>query len=154
MTGTCSTCSLKFANAQEFYEHLDDCVLRVVQQVDPQDAVNASHLASVDDDENVKEMLTMQCPPANSVPMEADDAETDDNTLDGADVDMSDTDGNDDSGQPNMAEDGEGQRPHGTEDEKGSTSSSARRTAATDRSSGRTSGRGSIKSYKREVDPA
>ena len=30
-TGKCSTCSIAFANAQDFYEHLDDCVLRVVQ---------------------------------------------------------------------------------------------------------------------------
>ncbi|EDU49999.1 zinc finger containing protein [Pyrenophora tritici-repentis Pt-1C-BFP] len=26
VAGTCSTCSVTFANAQEFYEHLDDCV--------------------------------------------------------------------------------------------------------------------------------
>jgi hypothetical protein len=31
-TGKCSTCSNIFSNSQEFYEHLDDCVLRVVQQ--------------------------------------------------------------------------------------------------------------------------
>ncbi|KAF2870782.1 hypothetical protein BDV95DRAFT_574620 [Massariosphaeria phaeospora] len=39
VAGTCSTCSETFANAQEFYEHLDDCVLRVVQQADPVVAV-------------------------------------------------------------------------------------------------------------------
>ena len=31
-TGKCSTCSQTFISAQEFYEHLDDCVLRLVQQ--------------------------------------------------------------------------------------------------------------------------
>jgi len=35
LAGTCSTCSVTFANAQEFYEHLNDCVLRVVQQANP-----------------------------------------------------------------------------------------------------------------------
>ena len=31
-TGKCSTCGSTFNNAREFYEHLDDCVLRVVQE--------------------------------------------------------------------------------------------------------------------------
>jgi len=31
-TGKCSTCSSIFSNSQDFYEHLDDCVLRVMQQ--------------------------------------------------------------------------------------------------------------------------
>jgi hypothetical protein len=31
-TGKCSTCSEAFNNAQDFYEHLDDCVLGAVQQ--------------------------------------------------------------------------------------------------------------------------
>ncbi|KAF2747504.1 zinc finger-containing protein [Sporormia fimetaria CBS 119925] len=44
--GTCSTCSVTFANAQEFYEHLDDCVLRVVQQADPSDEINQRLLTS------------------------------------------------------------------------------------------------------------
>ena len=30
-TGKCSTCSATFKNVHDFYEHLDDCVLRVVQ---------------------------------------------------------------------------------------------------------------------------
>ncbi|EKG18310.1 Zinc finger C2H2-type/integrase DNA-binding protein [Macrophomina phaseolina MS6] len=55
--GTCSTCSVTFANAQEFYEHLDDCVLRVVQQADPAEAVNQKLLTSVADDDDVKETL-------------------------------------------------------------------------------------------------
>jgi hypothetical protein len=55
--GTCSTCSITFANAQEFYEHLDDCVLRVVQQIDPAEAINQKNLASVSDDAGVKDTL-------------------------------------------------------------------------------------------------
>ncbi len=31
-TGKCSTCLATFENAQAFYEHLDDCVLKVVLQ--------------------------------------------------------------------------------------------------------------------------
>ncbi|KAF3397058.1 hypothetical protein DPV78_007879 [Talaromyces pinophilus] len=34
-TGKCSTCSTTFSNAQDFYEHLDDCILRAVQQEEP-----------------------------------------------------------------------------------------------------------------------
>jgi hypothetical protein len=32
VTGKCSTCSVIFDNAQDFYEHLDDCVLRIVEK--------------------------------------------------------------------------------------------------------------------------
>lgn len=56
-TGTCSTCNVTFANAQDFYEHLDDCVLRVVQQIDPSEAINQKHLTSVNDDTKVKDTL-------------------------------------------------------------------------------------------------
>lgn len=56
-TGKCSTCGLGFNNAQEFYEHLDDCVLKVVQQEDPMEAVNAQHLGEVTDDRDVKATL-------------------------------------------------------------------------------------------------
>jgi hypothetical protein len=57
MAGTCSTCSVTFANAQEFYEHLDDCVLRVVQQTDPSEAINQKLLTSVADDKEVVETM-------------------------------------------------------------------------------------------------
>ncbi|RMD39663.1 hypothetical protein DV735_g5466, partial [Chaetothyriales sp. CBS 134920] len=49
-TGKCSTCSSTFSNAQDFYEHLDDCVLRVVQQEEPSEAINAQHLGSMAQD--------------------------------------------------------------------------------------------------------
>jgi hypothetical protein len=55
--GTCSTCSITFVNAQEFYEHLDDCVLRVVQQADPSEAINQRLLTSVAEDKDVTETL-------------------------------------------------------------------------------------------------
>jgi hypothetical protein len=57
LSGTCSTCSVTFANAQEFYEHLDDCVLRVVQQADPSEAINQKLLSSVADDAAVVETM-------------------------------------------------------------------------------------------------
>lgn len=56
-TGKCSTCSATFNNAQEFYEHLDDCVLRVVQQEEPSEANNERHLGAVANDDAVRETL-------------------------------------------------------------------------------------------------
>ncbi|PYH81710.1 hypothetical protein BO82DRAFT_283528 [Aspergillus uvarum CBS 121591] len=56
-TGKCSTCSITFSNAQDFYEHLDDCVLRVVQQEEPSEAINQQRLAEVDSDEEVKKTM-------------------------------------------------------------------------------------------------
>ena len=38
VAGTCSTCSVVFPDAQEFYEHLDHCVVRVVLQADSPEA--------------------------------------------------------------------------------------------------------------------
>ncbi|KND88507.1 Metallothionein expression activator [Tolypocladium ophioglossoides CBS 100239] len=56
-TGKCSTCSQTFSNAQDFYEHLDDCVLRIVQQEDPAEAINARRLAEVENDKSVHQTL-------------------------------------------------------------------------------------------------
>ncbi|KFA52364.1 hypothetical protein S40293_09859 [Stachybotrys chartarum IBT 40293] len=56
-TGKCSTCSQTFSNAQDFYEHLDDCVLRIVQQEDPAEAINAQRLAEVENDKIVHQTL-------------------------------------------------------------------------------------------------
>lgn len=56
-SGMCSTCGVTFASAQEFYEHLDDCVLRVVQQADPSEAVNEKLLGSVAEDQAVQETM-------------------------------------------------------------------------------------------------
>lgn len=56
-TGKCSTCTQTFSNAQDFYEHLDDCVLRIVQQEDPAEAINARRLAEVENDKEVHATL-------------------------------------------------------------------------------------------------
>ena len=57
VTGKCSTCSQLFANAQDFYEHLDDCVLHIVEQEDPAEAVNVANLREVEDDKAVLKTL-------------------------------------------------------------------------------------------------
>ncbi|EPS37123.1 hypothetical protein H072_9263 [Dactylellina haptotyla CBS 200.50] len=57
ITGKCSTCNATFANAQQFYEHLDDCVLSKVVKPEPEGEVNARNLDSVNDLEEVQESL-------------------------------------------------------------------------------------------------
>lgn len=63
--GMCSTCNNAFANAQDFYEHLDDCVLRVVQRADPSEAINEKLLSSVAEDEDVQASLKAHMLPTN-----------------------------------------------------------------------------------------
>ncbi|EWC47850.1 hypothetical protein DRE_02732 [Drechslerella stenobrocha 248] len=57
ITGKCSTCSATFANAQQFYEHLDDCVLSKVVKPEPEGDINSHNLDSVKDLEEVQESL-------------------------------------------------------------------------------------------------
>lgn len=47
-TGICSTCSVTFRNAQDFYEHLDDCVLRIVEQEISSESVNMALPSNVE----------------------------------------------------------------------------------------------------------
>ena len=56
-TGKCSTCSHVFKSPQEFYEHLDDCVLSVVQQEEPSEAINEKALTAISHDPVVQETL-------------------------------------------------------------------------------------------------
>ncbi|KAI4129080.1 MAG: hypothetical protein LQ338_002430 [Usnochroma carphineum] len=78
--GKCSTCSAMFNNAQDFYEHLDDCVLRVVQQEEPSEAINEQHLAEVANDQSVLETLDRNTvhASANAMPFGADEDDEDD----------------------------------------------------------------------------
>ncbi|EEP76694.1 conserved hypothetical protein [Uncinocarpus reesii 1704] len=81
-TGKCSTCTATFSSAQEFYEHLDDCVLRVVQQEEPSEAINMRRLAEVASDEAVKQtmkrhMLVGSAPDSTNNPLGEHDAEDD-----------------------------------------------------------------------------
>ena len=75
--GKCSTCSRMFHNAQEFYEHLDDCVLRVVQQEEPSEAINEQRLSEVVNDRAVQDTMERNMIPA-SMASTADDSEDDD----------------------------------------------------------------------------
>ncbi|KAI0197408.1 hypothetical protein EV127DRAFT_10279 [Xylaria flabelliformis] len=81
-TGKCSTCSATFSNAQDFYEHLDDCVLRIVQQEDPAEAINAQRLAEVEDDKEVKQTLEKNQLPLTTQPISNSDDEEDDEMAD------------------------------------------------------------------------
>jgi hypothetical protein len=75
-SGLCSTCSVMFQSAQEFYEHLDDCVLRVVQQIDPGEAINQRNLTTIAEDKEVKDTLEKHHLSGEEVPDDA--AESDD----------------------------------------------------------------------------
>lgn len=77
-TGKCSTCSVTFSNAQDFYEHLDDCVLRVVQQEEPSEAINQQRLAEVEEDEEVKKTMEKHRLLDTGGPAEYDDENDDD----------------------------------------------------------------------------
>ena len=76
-SGKCSTCSATFSNAQDFYEHLDDCVLRVVQQEEPSEAINQKNLAGHAADEAVKATMKQStltnAPKPPGVPIDDDD---------------------------------------------------------------------------------
>ena len=53
----CSTCSSTFKNPQEFYDHLDDCVLKYLDKGDASEGINAHHLTAINDDKAVKETM-------------------------------------------------------------------------------------------------
>nr|POE77440.1 hypothetical protein CFP56_09087 [Quercus suber] len=95
MSGMCSTCNVTFASAQDFYEHLDDCVLRVVQQADPSEAINEKLLGSMADNKQVLETMERHLLPTTvdyNAPTSFDqDEEADEND------DADDDDTNDDT---------------------------------------------------------
>ncbi|KAM7216961.1 hypothetical protein V8F06_007600 [Rhypophila decipiens] len=68
-TGKCSICEQTFTNPQDFYEHLDDCVLRIVQQEDPAEAINARRLAEVENDPEVRHTLERNSLPTGTSPI-------------------------------------------------------------------------------------
>ncbi|KAL6693599.1 hypothetical protein J3F84DRAFT_379358 [Trichoderma pleuroticola] len=86
-TGKCSTCSQTFTNAQDFYEHLDDCVLRIVQQEDPAEAINAKHLSKVADDKDVHQTLEKNNLPATTQTSLTEDDEDDEDMADDDEAD-------------------------------------------------------------------
>ena len=81
-TGKCSTCSSTFSNAQDFYEHLDDCVLRIVQQEQPSEAVNAAtQVAQAKNNQAVHETLGKDSLPTTTAGF-PDDEDSDEDELD------------------------------------------------------------------------
>ncbi len=89
-TGKCSTCSATFNNAQDFYEHLDDCVLRVVQQEEPSEAINAQHLATISGDVEVQKTLDRHMIKTEDTSTSFDDEEDDEEDEDEDDDDDED----------------------------------------------------------------
>lgn len=82
-----------FANAQEFYEHLDDCVLRVVQQAEPSEAINERLLMSVVDDPAVHASMKKHNLPTTveyDAPASYDEEEEDDEQDAAAEEDVDD----------------------------------------------------------------
>lgn len=57
-SGKCPTCGGMFRNPTELYEHLDDCVLLHVQQLDESEAVNERLLSVMDNDEAIQVTFT------------------------------------------------------------------------------------------------
>ena len=81
-SGKCSTCSATFGSAQDFYEHLDDCVLRIVQQEEPSEAVNAARLAEVEQDQAVHETLRNNALPTTTTNIYFGEGEEEDDDID------------------------------------------------------------------------
>jgi hypothetical protein len=53
----CSLCAYAFRQAQDWYDHLDDCILSTILQDVPANHINTLHLLSVADDHEVGETL-------------------------------------------------------------------------------------------------
>jgi hypothetical protein len=95
VSGKCSTCGITFGNAQQFYEHLDECVLSQVVQEEPAAEFNEKNLGSIKPEE-VEAVLagsTTKRSRQESEPEE--DGEDDDDYMDADDVD--DDDGTDET---------------------------------------------------------
>ncbi|KAF2771026.1 hypothetical protein EJ03DRAFT_342409 [Teratosphaeria nubilosa] len=93
VSGMCSTCGLTFASAQDFYEHLDDCVLRVVQQADPSEAINEKLLGAIAEDEQVQETMERHMLPTTggyNGPTSFDDEEEPEDDEEGEEEDAKD----------------------------------------------------------------
>ena len=92
----CSTCSAVFGNAQDFYDHLDDCVLKSLEQEEPSEAINQQHLTEVSADKSVQEtmqknqILTFDNAPAATGDEEEDEGEDEDEEEDDGEEDKAD----------------------------------------------------------------
>ncbi|PUU74883.1 hypothetical protein B9Z19DRAFT_1103236 [Tuber borchii] len=77
VTGKCSTCSITFATAQQFYEHLDECVLSKVVQEEPAAAFNEMNLDSV----KLSDMEPSSSNPADPTSSDSEDEDEKDTTF-------------------------------------------------------------------------
>ena len=78
-SGKCSTCSSVFNNAQDFYDHLDECVLKSLEQEEPSEAINEQHLIDVSNDKAVRETMERnEIADASNSQEEAEEGEEDD----------------------------------------------------------------------------
>lgn len=64
--GKCSTCSSIFNNAQDFYDHLDECVLKSLEQEELSEAINEQRLAEVANDKAMLETLDRHLLPSGT----------------------------------------------------------------------------------------
>ncbi|MCJ1477499.1 hypothetical protein MMC13_006171 [Lambiella insularis] len=55
--GKCSSCSITFSNAQDLFDHLDQCILNQLSRSDPSEAVNERCLAGIANDRAVQETM-------------------------------------------------------------------------------------------------
>ena len=67
--GRCSTCTATFHSAQDFYKHLDDCVVRTVCQEEPSNAINERNLSGVSNDLAFRDALDIKMLPLQLKPM-------------------------------------------------------------------------------------
>jgi hypothetical protein len=88
-SGKCSTCNACFNNPQDFYEHLDDCVLRVVQKIDPSEQINAEHLTAISQQQEVMDTFERHMIKVEDQPTSFDDDEEEDDDDDDDDDDAS-----------------------------------------------------------------
>jgi hypothetical protein len=83
--GKCSTCNTIFSTAQDLYDHLDECVLKSLEQEEPSEAHNARHLANVAQDKDVKDTLEKYNLPSETMNEQQDEDEEDEAASDDAD---------------------------------------------------------------------
>ena len=66
--GKCSSCSTTFSNAQDLFDHLDQCILNQLSQTDPIEVVNKRILTGIANDRAVRQTMER-----NLLPLGLDD---------------------------------------------------------------------------------
>lgn len=74
-SGRCSTCNITFPTAQQFYEHLDDCVLSKVVEAEPSAIHNDRNLSQV----KIEPLEEFDAPADDDDDAEEDDEEEEEN---------------------------------------------------------------------------